>query len=296
MRPLTQRGQEVVEELARRYGVSSGAVMALLESLIAGRGSMAQFNHPELGGLGQWSRGGMTMVGDMFNSALKAKVEGLCSELSRLLASEPLLTEPASCPSQAQSQGRPPDDPDAVGLFVASENGLADAWWPAGLGVPASTGSQNDLRYAYFPTPRRLAIERSGKLTVYDTLDHQIGGVSQQQSGDASLTFASQRGLVRVADLPVVEANEAAPAPHSPPRSRGSEVLPATPPRSDEETRSPEFGSAEPAPSRSQQAAAPTRSSDEIFAMLERLADLHSKGILSEEEFGATKAELLRRL
>jgi hypothetical protein len=38
-------------------------------------------------------------------------------------------------------------------------------------------------------------------VTIYDTADHEIGGVSQQQSGDASLTFVSQRGLVRVADL-----------------------------------------------------------------------------------------------
>jgi hypothetical protein len=39
-------------------------------------------------------RGGMTMVGDMFNHGLKAKVEGkvegLCSELSQLLTQEVL--------------------------------------------------------------------------------------------------------------------------------------------------------------------------------------------------------------
>ena len=50
-------------------------------------------------------------------------------------------------------------------------------------------------------------------MTVYDTLDHQIGGVSQQQSGDASFTFVSQRGLVRLADLPVVSALTGTPAP-----------------------------------------------------------------------------------
>ena len=35
---------------------------------------------------------------------------------------------------------------------------------------------------------------------------------------------------------------------------------------------------------------------DDIFAKLERLAGLRDKGILSEEEFAAKKAELLSRL
>ena len=52
MRQLTERGQQIIEELSQRYGVSGGAVMAMLESLMAGGGTMAQFNHPELGGLG----------------------------------------------------------------------------------------------------------------------------------------------------------------------------------------------------------------------------------------------------
>lgn len=35
---------------------------------------------------------------------------------------------------------------------------------------------------------------------------------------------------------------------------------------------------------------------DEVFAKLERLAELRDKGILSEEEFAAKKGELLARL
>ncbi len=56
---------------------------------------MAQFYHPDLGGGGQWMRGGMTMVGDMFNGGLQVTVAGLCSELSSLLASQQVLA-PAS--------------------------------------------------------------------------------------------------------------------------------------------------------------------------------------------------------
>jgi hypothetical protein len=41
--------------------------MTLLQALVNSNGTMAQFSHWELGGGGQWMRGGMTMVGDMFN-------------------------------------------------------------------------------------------------------------------------------------------------------------------------------------------------------------------------------------
>jgi hypothetical protein len=46
---------------------------------------MAQFSHPELGGMGQWS-GGMTMIGDLSNSELKGRVERVCLELAEGVA------------------------------------------------------------------------------------------------------------------------------------------------------------------------------------------------------------------
>jgi hypothetical protein len=79
-------GLVYINELAQRYGVSTDAVMTLLQALVNSNGTMAQFNHWELGGGGQWMLGGMTMVGDMFNHSLKSKIDGLCSELSQLLA------------------------------------------------------------------------------------------------------------------------------------------------------------------------------------------------------------------
>ena len=50
---------------------------------------MAQFSHPEFGGSGQWMAGGAIMISDMFNNALKARVDALCNELSALIRSEP---------------------------------------------------------------------------------------------------------------------------------------------------------------------------------------------------------------
>lgn len=60
------------------------------------------------------------------------------------------------------------------------------------------------MRYAFFPDARRLVVDDNGKQTIYDTADHRITGVSQQQSTSQSLTFSSQSGAVRVDDLAVV--------------------------------------------------------------------------------------------
>lgn len=77
--------------------------------------------------------------------------------------------------------------------------------WPSDLGEPAAAGSQNDMRYAFFPEKHRLLIEIGGKRTTYDSGDHRIDGISQQ-SGDArSVAFSAQDGPVRLQDLKVVD-------------------------------------------------------------------------------------------
>ena len=105
MRKLTPEGEAAVADIANRHGASIDAVKTLLEAVANGGGTMAQFNHPELGGGGQWLRGGMTMVGDMFNHSLKAKVDGICAELSDRLASGGFAPPPGSFQSQSQSGG-----------------------------------------------------------------------------------------------------------------------------------------------------------------------------------------------
>jgi hypothetical protein len=101
---LTDQGLQKINDLAQHYGVSADAVMTLLQALLNSNGTMAQFDHRELGGAGQWMPGGMTMVGDMFNHGLKAKVDGLCSELSQILATQPFVPIPAGFQSQSQRQ------------------------------------------------------------------------------------------------------------------------------------------------------------------------------------------------
>ena len=154
------------------------------------------------------------------------------------------------------------------------------------------------MRYAWFPSARRLAIQIGGRVTVYDTQDHQVGGFSQQQGPGSSLTFTSQNGLVRVADLPVVPDAGATSAPPdqqqawSPP----VETPPEQPAWSPPVEVAPQQPSWSPPPSPAQGAAAPAGAVDDVIAKIERLADLRQKGILTDEEFAAKKSELLARL
>jgi hypothetical protein len=78
-------------------------------------------------------------------------------------------------------------------------------------GRSPARAAQNQVRYAYFSPAHRLAVESSGHVTVDDTLDHQIGGVSQQQGSGGSVTFTSQYGTVRVSNL--MESNRRCRAP-----------------------------------------------------------------------------------
>jgi Short C-terminal domain len=284
---LTDQGWQKILELSERYGVSTDAVMAMLQSVMNGNGTMAQFYHPELGGGGQWMQGGMTMVGDMFNYGLKSKVDDLCTELSQLLAQQPFAPPPVSNQSQWQG-GQQQSGSAPVSLFVPGPAGGYGSWWPAELGSPNGSGGQNNVRYAYFSTARRLAVEINGHVTVYDTLDHHIGGVSQQQGVGGSVTLSSQYGTVDIATLPVVSVDGVAPeAPtqnfglQNAQQSSTSNVVPPSAPEP-QQYNSPVHRSS------SQEA--------DIFARIERLAELQQKGILSQEEYVSKKAELLSRI
>lgn len=250
---VTPDAENAITEIAQRHGLSREAVLAMLFAIHAGGGTMAQFSIPELGGSGQWMRGGMTMVGNMFDNALKARVDALCNELAQLLTTTTVF--PTSN-TQAQSQGG----------FTAAN------WWPADLGVPSSAGAQNNARYAIFPSTRRLAIQVDGVTKIYDTGDHQIGGVQQQQGGGVgSVRFTSQFGTFDVSSLRELGTGQVAGTPVAAP--------------------APQYRSepAAPAPGGSDDSAG-------ILAAIESLAGLHQRGILSDEEFATKKAELLSRL
>ncbi|WP_238368099.1 SHOCT domain-containing protein [Mesobacterium pallidum] len=279
MTRLTPDGTARLSDIAARNGVTTDAAETLFFALLRGGGTQAQFSHPDLGGMGQWSQGGMTMVGDMFNNGLKARVDALCSEIA------PLVRDPDVLVPEAM--------PGAGVSFAASGGGSR---WPEELGVPSSSGSQNDLRYAVFPGTRRLAIDQGGRIEVFDTGDHAISGVSQQQVGDRTLTFTSQFGLVRVSDLPRVEIG-AAPVAETPVVSEA----PFAPAPSSQvwapEPQTAPVPTPEPAPTGAVEAPKqPSSDGEAIIGLIRKLAELRDAGILTEAEFETKKAELLARL
>lgn len=268
MQKLTPAGDTLVNNLAGRYNISTDAVIHMLVAVSNGGGSMAQFNSPELGGSGQWMRGGMTMVGDMFNSGLRNTVDNLCSELSDALANTQVFPSiPAGTPGSNQ-------------------------WWPADLGSPFSSGGQNNTRYAVFPG--KLAVEMNGQVTVYDTLDHNIGGVSQQQGGDDSLTFSSQYGNVSVNQLPVISGQSPEPA------IQNNFIAPnAQPANTEAHTNTTNFNQPEfIEPSFAQQNPAPVNvdSADDVIELIAKLAKLRDAGAISNQDFDSKKQELLARI
>ncbi|RVV98076.1 SHOCT domain-containing protein [Mesobaculum littorinae] len=271
---LTDKGRRAVDDLAQRHDISRGAIEHLLRALAAGQGRQAQFNHPDLGGMGQWSDGGMLMIGDMFNSDLKARVDAVIRDAAALVREGGLeVSEP---------KGRGAGTAWGGALFERSEFERAGGgdWWPPDLGRPSSSGSQNAMRYAVFPGRRRLAIERNGRTELYDTGDHDIGGVSQAQSGAQTLSFSSQHGTVRAEDLTRVDGGDPARAQGVP---HGATQTPMT------EDRSPPTPPPVAPPAR-------VHDADDVIAQIERLGALAERGLLSREEFEKKKAELLARL
>jgi len=276
MQQLTPAGQNIINDLSSRYNLSNDAVIHMLVAVNNGGSSMAQFNCPELGGSGQWMRGGMTMVGDMFNHGLKMTVDNLCNELANALVTTQMFP-----------------------IIKAGTPG-SNQWWPVELGAPFSSGAQNSTRYAIFPN--RLAVECNGQVTVYDTLNHNIGGVSQQQGGNDSLTFSSQYGTIPVSSLPIINSNTT----RNPQKNTSSNTV-ETP---SFQTPNLQANFIEPASNQDQyqqnsnsNATAnhsnnnnTTESSDNILALIEKLAQLNSAGVLSGSEYETKKSELLARL
>jgi len=267
MNTLTPEGEKALTQIAQKYNISLDSALSMSYSVNNGGGTMAQFSIPELGS-GQWMQGGMTMCGDMFNHGLKATVNNLCGELSNLMATTQVL--------QPAPQG-------------SGSNGMGGgSWWPSELGSPSSSGGQNGMQYAYFPSACRLAISVNGEVSIYNTLNHQIGGVQQQQGGGSSLSFTSQYGTFSSLDLPLISG------PGSLPSNQNDQ--------NDQNTQNDQTIQNQPVPNRDPDpeplpvADDASPNSQDTFKSIQQLGDLHQAGILTDQEFADKKAELLSRL
>ena len=259
MSDLTEFGRNTINDVANRYRLSQDAVEHMARAVTNGGGTMAQFNVPELGGSGQWMMGGMTMVGDMFNHGLQGTVSNLCGELSNAQANGDFFTRPQTIAGSAS--------------------------WPEGLGSPSSVGGQNSTRYAYFPNANRIAFDPGNgtEVILLDTLNNSIGGFSQQQSGPGDpfmgITFSSQFGQFPLSSLPRVGDAFIQNQPQEPEPTAPYQPVP-------DQMQQPQ-----PAPPQTT-----SQQDEDILSTIERLAKLRDAGALTEDEFGAKKAELLARL
>ena len=182
-----------VPHLAERYHVHEDAVRALFRALESTRGKQAQFDHPDLGGRGQWMPG-MIMLSDPHASAqAKARIAGLCAEVSALVQGRQTSADEALAA---------PTDAGASAACVTMPAG--ESWWPAAFGHPAATGEQHGIRYAYFPGRDRLLVQQGARLTTYDTHGHRITGFAQEQSTTSHICFTTERGTLRLSDLACV--------------------------------------------------------------------------------------------
>jgi hypothetical protein len=110
--------------------------------------------------------GGAIMISDMFDNALKARVDALCNQLSALIRSKPDFA--AADAFQSQRQGR-------VGIlnldrqaFLAAAGPERTNWWPSDLGVHPALEHRTKFAMPIFPPPaaRRLANDINGRVTV----------------------------------------------------------------------------------------------------------------------------------
>ena len=276
MQKLTEQGRQRINDLAQHYRVSTDAVMALLQALVNGNGTMAQFSHPELGGSGQWLQGGMTMVGDMFDHGLKAKVDGLCTELSQILGQQPFVPSPRSSQSQSpggqqQQQQGGSGGPGMVGggpavsLFVPAAREFRQLV-AGGPGFPERDRfpEQHSLRLL-----RQLAAAGRGDPWARDRLRHARPPDRRRLAAAGGRSLAHLRQSIR--DRPCRELA-----------------------RRLHRWRSPE----RPGTASDASRAVPRRagSGNGYICKDRAVGRIGCKGILSQEEFNAKKSELLSRL
>lgn len=187
--PANVREEALLTRLSVQHDVSRDGVKTVLDALRRG-GGMAQFSHADFGGMAQWSPG-MTMVGDMFNTSMKARLDAVAKELVGYLN---------------ETADAAPGQHGASGLAPSQNNRDAgDRWWPSELGTPSTSGAQNAMRYAVFPEKQRLVVDDHGNVSIYATGEHRILGVAQAQSSSATVTFTSQNGAVDLSQLTQIQ-------------------------------------------------------------------------------------------
>jgi hypothetical protein len=173
--------------LAEQYAIDASVLEDLLRQLERTQGRQAQFNHPALGGYGQW-QSGMLMISAMNDHALKARVTRLFEDLL------PLTRVPTTPP-----QPSPITPPPAPGSG-ASQGQQQSSQGGTGGGRSGFSGAQNGISYRYDSASNQLVINDTD---TYDTTGYRLTGVSasQQNGGASSLVIHTDVGPKELRDF-----------------------------------------------------------------------------------------------
>jgi hypothetical protein len=192
--------EDVIPSIAQRYHVSLDAAREVERALRATGGRQAQFSHPELGGSGQWMPG-MLMIHAGADRQLRARVEGLLDEVAAVVRG----SETASPAALAR-------DPNAPAASSRVDLPAGESWWPASYGHPTAHGCQSGIRYALFPGRRCVLVQVGSRIDCFDTADHQVRGVGQQQGHASRLVLTTATGEIPLDHLECIPIQGESPA------------------------------------------------------------------------------------
>jgi hypothetical protein len=181
---LFAMAEDVIPSIAERYHVSIDAAREVERALRATGGRQAQFSHPELGGTGQWMPG-MLMIHAAADRQLRTRVEGLLDEVAAVVRG----SDTAAPAALAR-------DPDAPPALSRVDLPAGESWWPAPYGHPAAQGCQSGIRYAWFPGRCCVLVQVGSRIDCYDTAEHQVRGVGQQQGSSSRLVLTTASGEI----------------------------------------------------------------------------------------------------
>ena len=195
--------QDVIPSIAERYRVSLDAAREVERALRATGGRQAQFDHPELGGAGQWMPG-MLMVQAGIDRQLRTRIEGLLDEVSAVVRG-----------SETAAPAALSRDRDSPAALSRVDLPAGESWWPASYGHPSAQGCQSGIRYAWFPGRRCVLVQVGSRIDCFDTADRQVHGVGQtsasvetQQGHTSRLVLSTSTGEIPLDQLECVPISE----------------------------------------------------------------------------------------
>lgn len=189
MKRLTEIGIERVEEIVRKYGLSSTTLKGILSSMLNSQGAGAVFSVPEWKVEVEWHPRDRTLINNGIAEDVARRIDKLCRELMSVLVS---------------------DKPYIENLPDATRNtNLSTRDWPVIFGEPTQVFESDGVAFAFFERVHRLVIDKQNLRYIYDTRHYRIEG-KQPIERDGCMVFQGPDGEVDSSDLHLVSNPESA--------------------------------------------------------------------------------------